>query len=174
MNYLNKYSIPFHGLNEERCKYNFFVDNKFFEQFENSEIENGQADVRVILEKNINSLVLEFDITGKVLVECNRCLELFYLPIKYKGNIFAKIGNENFEDTNGNVHIAHTLNELNIAQYIYEFINLSLPIKRVHPDDDNGNSLCNKEMLKKIEELSYKKLNNNINNNWNKLKDLIK
>jgi uncharacterized protein len=42
--------------------------------------------------------------------------------------------------------------ELDMKQYFYEYILLALPIKRVHPDDKNGNSTCDPEMLKKLKE----------------------
>jgi uncharacterized metal-binding protein YceD (DUF177 family) len=37
--------------------------------------------------------------------------------------------------------------EINLAQYIYESIVLSLPYSRVHGEDAGGKSLCDEEML---------------------------
>ena len=42
--------------------------------------------------------------------------------------------------------------DLDMRQYFYEYILLSLPIRRVHPDDKDGNSTCDPEMLKKLKE----------------------
>ena len=62
--------------------------------------------------------------------------------------------------------------ELDLKQYIYEYIHLALPIKRVHPDDKNGKSTCDPEMLKKLKE----HIVNNENENdprWDELKKLM-
>ncbi|HKJ79252.1 MAG TPA: DUF177 domain-containing protein, partial [Prolixibacteraceae bacterium] len=40
--------------------------------------------------------------------------------------------------------------QLNLAQLIYEYISLAIPLKRVHPEDKNGDSQCDTEMLDKI------------------------
>jgi uncharacterized metal-binding protein YceD (DUF177 family) len=49
--------------------------------------------------------------------------------------------------------LPHGENELDLQQHLYEFIMLALPIKRVHPNDEEGNSTCDPVMLKKLDEL---------------------
>jgi len=39
-----------------------------------------------------------------------------------------------------------------LSQFFYEYIHLALPIKRVHPDDKEGRSTCDPEMIKKLQE----------------------
>ena len=66
--------------------------------------------------------------------------------------------------------------EVNIQQYIYELIVLSIPLKRVHPGVEDGT--LESDVLDKLEELS---INNNENKNdedeidprWDKLKNLL-
>jgi uncharacterized protein len=41
---------------------------------------------------------------------------------------------------------------LEVQHYIYEFVHLALPIRRVHPDDENGNSPCDPVMLQRLKE----------------------
>jgi uncharacterized metal-binding protein YceD (DUF177 family) len=41
--------------------------------------------------------------------------------------------------------------EIEVGQYLYEFIILALPYQRIHPEDEDGYSTCNPEMLKKLE-----------------------
>jgi uncharacterized metal-binding protein YceD (DUF177 family) len=65
---------------------------------------------------------------------------------------------------------------VNVQQYIYELIVLSIPLKRVHPGVEDGT--LDSEVLDKLEELS---INNNENKNdedeidprWDKLKNLL-
>ena len=40
--------------------------------------------------------------------------------------------------------------EIEVGQFMYEFIILALPVKRIHPTDSNGNSSCNPDMLEKL------------------------
>lgn len=150
MNKEGRYSIFFSGLKEGTHEFNFLVDSKFFEIFEFSEVKEGSVNVQVKLNKNSSLLELNFDINGNISVMCDRCLDDFLLPISYKSTLFVKFGN-NFEDIDDNIiQIPYSENEINISQYIYEFINFSIPLKRVHPDNSKGESLCNKEMLDKI------------------------
>jgi len=44
-----------------------------------------------------------------------------------------------------------------------------LPIKKVHPEDNDGNSTCNPKVIKKLEELENQ---NPIDSRWNELKKL--
>ena len=44
--------------------------------------------------------------------------------------------------------------ELPLGQYIYESISLSLPYRKIHPEDANGNSLCNPDMLSRFKIVS--------------------
>ena len=39
-----------------------------------------------------------------------------------------------------------------LYEVITEFICISLPIRQVHPEDENGNLTCNPEMLMKLDE----------------------
>ena len=40
--------------------------------------------------------------------------------------------------------------ELDVAQYIYEYITVVIPMRNVH-EDDEGNPACDPEVLKEIE-----------------------
>ena len=62
--------------------------------------------------------------------------------------------------------------ELDLKQHIYEYILLSIPIKRVHPDDEFGNSTCDPFMLKKLEEFIIDQ-ENEIDPRWDELKKLM-
>ena len=70
-------------------------------------------------------------------------------------------------------------NQINVAQYLYELIILGLPIKHVHPDDENGNSTCNPEMLDKLNEYLVdevdedEEVNQPIDERWSELKKLL-
>ena len=65
--------------------------------------------------------------------------------------------------------------EIEVAQLIYEFIVLSIPIRHVHPVGKNGESLCNPEMLDKLDEYTIPDLHEGqqADPRWNDLKKII-
>lgn len=167
-----QFIIPFKGLKVGRHSFVYDIDDTFFDDYENSEITKGNIHVEVDLEKRTSMLEFYFNIEGTVMVTCDRCLDEFEMPIAYEANLFVKFGDVTEEQTDEIIVLSHNEFELDIAQDIYEFIHLSLPFKRVHPDDKNGNSTCNKEMLKKLEEYIVRDQNNTNNSPWNDLKNL--
>ena len=65
--------------------------------------------------------------------------------------IFVKLGETPGEVEDDVLMIERDDHEIEVGQYLYEFIILALPYQKVHPDDSAGNSGCNQEMLKKLD-----------------------
>ena len=171
-----KYNIAFKGLAQGVHLFEYQIDNKFFDFFAGGIAENGNVSVKVTLEKQSTIMVLWFDIKGTVKVQCDRCLELYDQPIKSKNQIFVKYGEEDFEEGDDVIWIAPNEHQLNVAKMIYDFIILSIPIKQVHPDDENGNSLCNPDMLEKLNAMSHPsdETEQQTDSRWDDLKKLLK
>ncbi len=147
MNMLAKYSIAYKGLSTGKHHFDFSVDDCFFDAFEDSEIKKGHADISVDLDKQSHLLTLDFRINGEVAVTCDRCLEEFMMPIDYTGRLVVRFS-ETRDECDGEVMwVSPAETEINLAQYIYESICLSLPYQRVHPTDENGKSGCDPDML---------------------------
>jgi uncharacterized protein len=169
---LKKYVIPFAGLKEGRHEFEFDVDDSFFDQFDSSEIKKGKLDVTVILLKYLQVLELSFNIDGLVKTICDRCLDEFDLSVKYEGKLFFKFGEESYELTDEIIILSSSEHEINISQFIYEYIHLSLPYRRIHPDI-NEISGCNPGMIQKLESLKIDDLKEkNYNPSWDKLKEI--
>lgn len=173
--YLNTYSIHFKGLGVGKHSFNFEVDKRFFDEFQEGDIRQGKLLVDVNLTKQSQLLDLNISIKGYAEVVCDRCLEPFDLPISYKGVLFVKFGGEKVEDNDEIIVLTNDDNEINLAQYIYESISLSLPIQRYH--GMNGlKEKCNKEMIDKLKSHLSNKLKKeettDVDPRWNKLKDI--
>jgi uncharacterized metal-binding protein YceD (DUF177 family) len=86
-----------------------------------------------------------------------------------------KFGDEYNDEDEDLLIIPHGEFEVNVQQYIYELIVLSLPIKRVHPGVEDGT--LKSDVLDKLEELSIDKKEKNkedeIDPRWDKLKNLL-
>jgi len=55
---------------------------------------------------------------------------------------------------------------------IYEFVCLAIPIKKIHPDDENGNTTCDPEMIEKLDKYVVREGEEN-STVWNDLKKLL-
>ena len=155
MNYLSQYTLPFSGLSEGKHQFDFTVDDRFFAEFETSEVEKGELTILVELEKRSTYLGLTFSISGIVELICDRCLENFIYPVDSKRKLLVKFSEKPVEDEAELIYIHPNDFQVEIAQFIYEFVILSLPIRRIHPDGENGESLCDPVMIKKLEELRH-------------------
>lgn len=170
---LDKYVIPFAGLKEGKHEFEFDVDDSFFDHFDTSEIKKGELTVNVILDKKPRFLEMNFLINGRVKTICDRCLDELDLPLQYQGKLFFKFGEESYELTDEIIILSSSEHKINISQFIYEFIHLAIPYRKIHPDI-NGTSGCNSVMIQKLDSLTKNETKDkNYNPSWDKLKEII-
>jgi uncharacterized protein len=151
MDHLREFVIPFAGLKPGSHQYEFEIDDRFFDQFEYSEIQKGKLRVRLDMEKDEKMLVLDFRYDGTVDVACDRCLEPFSLPLSGSDRLLVKYGEGYFEENESVQIIPEGDTQLDVSPFIYEFIHLKLPIRRVHPDDANGEPGCDPGVIERLE-----------------------
>lgn len=144
---LTKCSIAHKALSVGTHRFDFKIGDRFFEAFEGSEIHRGKADVQVVLNKQSNLLTLDFRIEGEVCVTCDRCLEEFMMPVGYTGTLAVRYSETEQESDGEVMWIGPSETEIDLSQYIYESICLSLPYQRVHPVGSDGKSGCDPDML---------------------------
>jgi len=169
VNRLKEYNIQFVGLEPGNHIFEFEVNDSFFEQFEFSQIQHGKIHVNVDLEKMERMMIFNIRLTGDVLVTCDRCTNEFYFPIEDDQKLIVKLGAEYVEESEDVVIIPETDYQVNLAAYIYEFIHLALPVRLLHPDDEQGNSTCDPDMLIRLQTLSTHDV---IDPRWDALKKL--
>jgi uncharacterized metal-binding protein YceD (DUF177 family) len=170
----SKYDIAFKGLTEGLHEFEFQIDDKFFEHFEESQVENGEVTIKAVLEKRSAFLKLHLKIKGKVELQCDRCLENYRQKIKQKTDFFVKFGEKEFEEGENVIWILPEENHLNLAQLIYEYVILSIPLRHVHPKNENGERECNKEMLNKLKNYMVSQNDEEVSTDprWDALKKL--
>jgi len=146
-----EFVIPFGSLGKGEHEFEFEVDSTFFKQFEESIIQDGHMDVLVVVEKNEHMMLLDFTLQGKVTIACDRCLEDLELELEGYNELIVKVGKPDEEDeTDEILYLSPREHELDIAQLIYEYITVMIPMRNVH-EDENGNAACRKEALENIE-----------------------
>ncbi len=151
MNTLKQYKINFVGLPIGNHPFTFRVEEGFFACFEESEISQGQVNVELVLEKKSNMLVLDFQMKGEVEVVCDRCMELYNEAIDLNKTLYVKFGDAYVEQTEDIITIPDSENHVDISHFVYEFLHLGLPIRRVHSTNRKGEAGCDPEIMKKLE-----------------------
>lgn len=146
MKELRKYDIQFHGLSIGNHEFIYSIDKKFFDLFQFNEAEDFNILVNLNFEKQSSMVVLNFQFEGTLVFNCDLCLELFNYPFNHKQRQIIKFGEEEYSQTEEIDVIPLSSNYINAAKYIYEFIALSMPSKRVHPS-----GYCNESMLSKLQ-----------------------
>ncbi|MBE7641499.1 DUF177 domain-containing protein [Salegentibacter sp. BLCTC] len=176
MRNLAAYTIPFVGLKLGKHQFEYDIDNKFFEHFEYDDLNSANVKIDLLLEKKTTMMELTFKASGAVNVNCDITNEPYNQPIEGSLYLVVKFGEEYNDENEDLLILPHGEYEINVQQYIYELIVLSVPLKRVHPGVEDGT--LDSDVLDKLEELS---ISNNENKNdedeidprWDKLKNLL-
>lgn len=140
MNELDRFHIDIYKLSNSRHEYDFTFDNNFFIEQEESLIEKGSGDIHIILDKNESFIKMAISINGQVELICDRSLDPFDFNIEIDRSIIFKYGEEEKELDDDVIMITRDTQRLNLAQYVYEFIGLEIPMKKLHPRFENDNT----------------------------------
>lgn len=172
MGKLSTYNIEFKGLSKGSHEFEYQIDKSFFKHFENSLIDEGNINVKVVLEVHSSFLELHFKVAGTVLLTCDRCLEPYDQEIEGKADIYVKYGETENDEDDEVIWVHPEEHVINVAQLIYEYIAVNVPLRHVHPLLSDGREGCNPEMLKKLNEYSIKE-SEEIDERWSELKKLL-
>jgi len=180
MNKTKEFLIPFIGLKLGKHHFEYQISNAFFEIFDYHEYNNSDIKVNVVLEKKGTIMELAFKHKGIVNVPCDMTNEEFDLPVKGIMKLIVRFGEVYNNDNEELLILPHGEFQIDVSQYIYEMIVLSVPLRRIHPGVKDGS--LNTEALAKLKELSIKELKKehkkeqkeeNIDPRWDKLKQLL-
>ena len=149
MSKLSLYKIPLRSLSEGKHQFDYRLEKDFFKMIDDEDssldVKKGHLDVSILLKKIAGTFELNFTLTGSVSVPCDRCLDDIEMEVNVKNRLFVKFGKEYSEESDEIVVIPEEDGEINVAWFLYEFVLLSLPMKRVHPSGE-----CNKAMTSKL------------------------
>lgn len=170
------YTIQFIGLKLGQHIYEYDIDNTFFELFEYDEFNSVNLKTTLKLEKKTTLLELQFLTQGDVNLNCDVTNEPYNQPLQCEFNLVVKFGAEYNNENEDILIIPHGAYEINVAQYIYELIVLSIPQKRIHPGVEDGT--LDSDILDTLKTLSPKEQNdtnsdNDIDPRWDTLKKLL-
>lgn len=141
----SEYEIGFTSLSDGKHEYHYKIEDTFFEQFDYSDIEGANLDLKVVLQKSPNMIEVDFKTEGTIKVMCDRCTDSFDLFVSGIDDIIYKFSDEELDDEKI-LTIGSNDTSIDLSAPIFEFASLLLPSRRIHPEGE-----CNEEMLKEID-----------------------
>lgn len=169
----SEYVVRFSELKDDAETFEFFLRDSFFQTYKSRDWENGCIDATVSVRKRPDGITLDLKVNGELTVICDRCLESFQLPVDFTQRLYVQYGQEPEELADNIVVVAREDNQIDLASFFYEYLVLSIPVKRVHPDNPSGKSGCNREMIEKLEEHIVHNKIEKTDPRWDDLKKLI-
>jgi uncharacterized metal-binding protein YceD (DUF177 family) len=153
-----EFEIAFVGLKPGVHEFKYRIDDRFFEEYNEQDFRNPDANVRLLLEKSNGFMILRFEIGGKAEVTCDRCsnnlpIQLFDdFKVMIKMTDDPALMNEQEEDPDV-YYISRGESHIDVKDWIYEFINLSIPMQKTCEYENMDGPHCNpaaREMLKNM------------------------
>ncbi len=130
---LNTYKIDIFHLENKQYVHEFEGNNGFFESLNQELIQKGNFKATIVLNKNETMIQMMYHIIGSVELTCDRSLDLFDFPVDIIQKMILKFSDHNEEITEELVLIDRNTQYINVAQDIFDFIGLQIPIKKLHP-----------------------------------------
>jgi uncharacterized metal-binding protein YceD (DUF177 family) len=130
----------------------------------------------MMLRKSEALLHLNFQIDGTLELVCDRSLEKFDHPFHTEGVQILRFS-DHAEQINDEMElIPRGLAEISVAQYIYELISLSVPMKKLHPrfKEDQDDSTDELKLVYSSEQKKKEVQEDNIDPRWEELKKIFK
>lgn len=144
----NDIVIPLKGLAQGEHSFRFVVNGEFFQGFDNGQIKDADCTVKAQVTRNQTMAQIFCRMSGFVIVECDRCLDDLVLKVDVERELtvgFGTVDIDSADEQEDVIVIDPSEGEVNISQFVYDYICLSLPMVKVHPEGK-----CNPEMLSRI------------------------
>jgi len=176
MEALKEYRILFSSLKDGENRFNYKLDQSFFEAFEYTEIISCNIQIELFLIKTTSLLDLKFELKGSYFTNCDKCLGKLEILLASNFRQLVKFVEEEEINDENILFIENTAYDINISSFIFEDCLLNFPKKQLH---NEGN--CDKESMEILNQyLLIESKNEDLQNDeisdprWKKLKDLKK
>lgn len=145
--WLRDYEIDILSLKNKEYQFSFICTTDFFSRFQETLTNEGEVEAKLRLLKSETMLQLFFNLEGFLNLVCDVSLEPFSFPLKTENKLILKFGEESeVVDENFEVIPFHATS-INVAQYIYEFISIAIPYKKLHPNLQENESESEEDLV---------------------------
>ncbi len=165
------FEIAFVGLKPGVHQFNYELDDQFFIEKEAQDFANAKTNVTLSLEKNTGFMLLKFEVGGKADVTCDRCGNPLTMDLWDEFKMLVKLV-DNPEEMNDQeedpdvFYISRNESHLQVGDWIYEFVMLSVPMQKMCSLEEMGGPKCNVEVLEKLKQMEIKHNEHNAQNIW--------
>ncbi len=152
------YEIAFVGLKHGEHEFTYNLQDEFFNEKANEPVEQMNANVKLLLNKHKDFMLLKFQTGGTAKVNCDKCGNELSTNLWDEFSVVVKLV-ENPEEMNALeedadiFYIARSESHLEVSNWLYEFVLLSLPTQNECGTNNEGVLLCNTDVLKKLAEM---------------------
>ena len=167
----NDFNIEFSGLKLGHHNFDFDISETFFNDYNYCDFSHADIKIDVALIKKTTIMEFNIVVRGNVRIKCDLTNEPYDQPIDNNIDLVVKFGKEFNNEDDEILIIPHGEYKINLAQYIYELIILSVPAKRIHPGVIDGS--LKSEILNILEDLKPKENKKTVDPRWEKLKEII-
>jgi uncharacterized metal-binding protein YceD (DUF177 family) len=127
---MNPFVIPLNDWAAGERKFHSHAGLEFFQTFDNSEILDADVNVDItVVKEGLRKVEAVLHLSGTVTVPCDRCLEPLVVPVEAEPSEVFQL------DT--------VTEDWDLSQAVYDYICLSLPLQRVHPEGE-----CNPDTVR--------------------------
>jgi uncharacterized metal-binding protein YceD (DUF177 family) len=159
MRHNREFEIAWQGLKPGEHTFQYEIGDRFMREHSEAELDfrDLNAQVAVKFDKQTNFFMLHFDVDGSVTVPCDRCGDEFKLRLWDEFDLLIKLAGEDageMDEESDVVFIPRSETVIDISNWIYEFVMLSVPLQRIHPENTNGDTGCNPEALNLLQQLA--------------------
>lgn len=176
MKFEHQYQIPFVGLKHGLHRFTFEVNDEFFANFEGSTITGSNIKVDIDFDKKNDFFILTFYISGSINADCDRCALVYNQELLDEFSIYVKFDERNLDvesEDEDVIFISRADTHIDVAQLIYDFVNLSVPMQLICAKNRNTTESCNPELTKFLK-TENETQEEEIDQRWSALKNLKK
>lgn len=170
-----EYTIAFEGLKLGVHHFEFDITDTFFEIFDYAIVHKGNVKVELALDKKETMLVGDYQISGEIEKECDRCNDPVMVSIDASYRLVYKFDDEPSNDESL-IIIYPDQHEIDIKENILELITVSIPTRTVHPEgecNEDIRSILDEYVLRSEDEIENEQaVEDEIDPRWQALKDL--
>ena len=130
---LNSFEINLTQLENGTHHFQFELVPDFFKTFENNLVKEGYGTASLELDKSEVIITLNFMIKVNVLLTCDLSLESYREPLICEKKHIVRFGLTNEELSDDISIIDMGTQTLDVSNYIYEYVSLEIPMKKIHP-----------------------------------------
>lgn len=145
---IESFKIDLKALPQGVSKLEFKLDDEYFQAIDAPDVLRGELQSSLSINRTDDFFELNFHTYGVVHIPCDLCLDDMDQEIDSADRLVVKFG-EIYSEDDDLVTVAENEGILDVAWFIYEFIDLNIPIKHVHAPGK-----CNPAMIEMLNQHS--------------------